>query len=68
MTTRIVIIGGGFGGLEAAFPLKGLLKRPFEITLIDRSAYHAFVPSIHLIVSGTVSADHSLTRPARLLC
>lgn len=57
MTTRIVIIGGGFGGLEAAFSLKGLLKRPFEITLIDRSAYHAFIPSIHLIVSGKVSAD-----------
>jgi len=57
LTTRIVIIGGGFGGLEAAFSLKGLLKRPFEITLIGRSAYHAFIPSIHLIVSGKVSAD-----------
>lgn len=57
MTTRIVIVGGGFGGLEAAFSLKGLLKRPFEITLIDRSAYHAFIPSIHLIVSGKASAD-----------
>ncbi len=57
MTTRIVIIGGGFGGLEAAFSLKGLLKRPCEITLVDRSAYHAFIPSIHLIVSGKVSAD-----------
>ncbi len=57
MTTRIVIIGGGFGGLEAAFSLKELLKRPFEITLIDRGAYHAFIPSIHLIVSGKVSAD-----------
>jgi NADH dehydrogenase FAD-containing subunit len=57
MTTRIVIIGGGFGGLEAAFSLKALLKRPFEITLVDRSAYHAFIPSIHLIVSGKASAD-----------
>ena len=57
MATRIVIIGGGFGGLEAAFSLKGFLKRPFEVTLIDRSAYHAFIPSIHLIVSGKVSPD-----------
>ena len=56
MTTRIVIVGGGFGGLETAFSLKGLLRRPFEITLIDRSAYHAFIPSIHLIVSGKASA------------
>jgi NADH dehydrogenase FAD-containing subunit len=57
MTTRIVIIGGGFGGLEAAFSLTGLLKRSCEITLIDRSAYHSFIPSIHLIVSGKVTAD-----------
>ncbi len=57
MNTRIIIIGGGFGGLEAAFSLKVLLKRPFEITLVDRSAYHAFIPSIHLIVSGKASAD-----------
>ena len=56
MTTRIVIVGGGFGGLEAAFSLKALLRRPFKITLIDRSAYHAFIPSIHLIVSGKASA------------
>ena len=57
MTPRIVIVGGGFGGLEAAFSLQALLQRPFEITLLDRSAYHAFIPSIHLIVSGKVSAD-----------
>jgi NADH dehydrogenase len=57
MTTRIVIAGGGFGGLETAFSLKGLLRPPFEITLIDRSAYHSFIPSIHLIVSGKVTAE-----------
>jgi NADH dehydrogenase len=55
MTTRILIIGG-FGGLEAAFSLKGLLRQPCEITLIDRSAHHSFIPSIHLIVSGKVAA------------
>jgi NADH dehydrogenase len=57
MTTRIVIAGGGFGGLETAFSLKGLLRPPFEITLIDRSAYHSFIPSIHMIVSGKVTAE-----------
>jgi NADH dehydrogenase len=57
MTTRIVIAGGGFGGIETAFSLKGLLRPPFEITLIDKSAYHSFIPSIHLIVSGKVTAE-----------
>ena len=57
MTTRIVIIGGGFGGLQSAFQLKELLKSRGEITLIDRSAHHSFIPSIHLIISGKVKAE-----------
>lgn len=55
MTNRVVIIGGGFGGLEAAFTLKAI-GRGFDITVVDRSAYHSFIPSIHLIISGKVSA------------
>jgi NADH dehydrogenase len=54
MTTRVLIIGGGFGGLKAAFSLKNILSRPFEISLIDRSPCHSFVPSSHLIISGKV--------------
>lgn len=52
MTERVVIIGGGFGGLEAAFSLKELLPRSAEITVINRVERHSFIPSIHLIVSG----------------
>jgi NADH dehydrogenase len=52
--TSIVIIGGGFAGLEAAFTLKGLLGSAANITLIDRSPYHSFIPSIHEIISGKV--------------
>lgn len=55
MHTRVVIIGGGFGGLEAALSLRSILDASSEITLIDRSAYHSFIPSIHLIVSGKVT-------------
>lgn len=57
MTTRVIIAGGGFGGLESAFSLKNLLKRSSEIILINRSTYHSFIPSIHLIVSGRVKAE-----------
>ncbi len=52
--TDVVVIGGGFGGLEAAFTLKGLLGSAARITLIDRSPYHYFIPSIHEIISGRV--------------
>ncbi len=56
MTARIVIIGGGFGGLEAAFSLRNLLHSSSEITLINRVRLHSFIPSIHLIVSGKVDS------------
>jgi NADH dehydrogenase len=52
--TNIVIVGGGFAGLEAAFTLKGLLGSTAGITLIDRSPYHSFIPSIHEVISGKV--------------
>ena len=52
--TNIVIIGGGFAGLEAAFTLKSLLGSTTRITLIDRSPDHYFIPSIHEIISGRV--------------
>ena len=55
--TRVLIAGGGFGGLETAFFLKGLLRKPFEITLIDKNLYHSFLPSIHLILSGKVRPE-----------
>lgn len=56
MKQQVIIIGGGFGGLETAFSLRDLLKRQFEIALIDKTPYHSFLPSIHLIISGKVSS------------
>jgi NADH dehydrogenase len=57
MSQHVVIVGGGFGGLEAAFSLRNLLKSSGEITLIDRHEYHSFTPSIHEIVSGKVRPE-----------
>jgi NADH:quinone reductase (non-electrogenic) len=57
MNEHIVIIGGGFGGLEAAFTLKELVPPRCTITLIDRNAHHSFIPSIHEIVSGKTGAE-----------
>jgi NADH dehydrogenase len=54
MATSVVIVGGGFGGLEAAFSLVSLLGPTADITLIDRGSRHSFIPSIHEVVSGKV--------------
>ncbi len=56
MHKNVIIIGGGFGGLETALSLKNLLPSSVRITLVDRSEYHAFIPSIHNIVSGDIQA------------
>lgn len=56
MRTNIVIVGGGFSGLEAAFSLKSLVGDACVITLLDRKEYHSFIPSIHEISSGKITA------------
>src|SRR6188508_1532693 len=49
---RVVIIGGGFGGLQAAL---GLRKADVEITLIDRRNFHLFQPLTYQVATGALS-------------
>ena len=49
---RVVIIGGGFGGLSAALKLK---RAPVEVTLIDRCNYHLFQPLLYQVATGALS-------------
>jgi len=49
---RVVIIGGGFGGLSAA---RSLRHAPVEVTLIDRSNYHLFQPLLYQVATGALS-------------
>lgn len=56
MSLDIVIVGGGFGGLEAAFTLRILMGDTASITLIDRQAEHSFLPSIHEVSTGKITA------------
>jgi NADH dehydrogenase len=49
---RVVIIGGGFGGLSAARRLK---HAPVQVTLIDRYNYHLFQPLLYQVATGSLS-------------
>jgi NADH:ubiquinone reductase (H+-translocating) len=49
---KVVIVGGGFGGLSAAQHLKSELV---EVTLIDRRNYHLFQPLLYQVATGSLS-------------
>src|SRR2546425_2277121 len=49
---RVVILGGGFGGLVAAQKLK---QPQVEITLIDRRNFHLFQPLLYQVATGSLS-------------
>ena len=51
---RVIIIGGGFGGLYAARALK---HASVNITLIDKRNYHLFRPMLYQVATGLLSAD-----------
>jgi NADH:ubiquinone reductase (H+-translocating) len=49
---RVVILGGGFGGLAATQNLK---RAPVEVTLIDRRNFHLFQPLLYQVATGSLS-------------
>jgi NADH dehydrogenase len=49
---RVLILGGGFGGLNAAQKLK---RAPVEVTLIDRRNFHLFQPLLYQVATGSLS-------------
>src|SRR5262245_16883352 len=55
---RVVIIGGGFGGLNAA---QALNKAPVEVTLIDRRNFHLFQPLLYQVATGGLSPANIAT-------
>ncbi|GFE68183.1 NAD(P)/FAD-dependent oxidoreductase [Chroococcus sp. FPU101] len=60
---QVVIIGGGFAGLNTA---KALKYAPVEVTLIDKRNFHLFQPLLYQVATGTLSpAD--ISTPLRLV-
>ncbi|HEY0553868.1 MAG TPA: NAD(P)/FAD-dependent oxidoreductase [Thermoanaerobaculia bacterium] len=49
---RVVIVGGGFGGLYAA---KALAGKPVEVTLVDRKNHHTFQPLLYQVATAVLS-------------
>jgi NADH dehydrogenase len=49
---RVVVIGGGFGGLYAA---KALGRTAAAVTLIDKRNFHLFQPLLYQVATGTLS-------------
>ncbi len=49
---RIVILGGGFGGIRCALDCASRFKDEASVTLIDRSSYHSFTPALYEIASA----------------
>jgi NADH dehydrogenase len=61
--SRVVIVGGGFGGLFAARALGG---GPFSVTLVDRTPQHVFQPLLYQCATGILS-EGQITAPIRRL-
>ncbi len=51
---RVIIIGGGFGGVEVARKLK---DKEVEVVLIDRNNFHTFQPLMYQVATGTLAED-----------
>jgi NADH dehydrogenase len=54
MVPRVIIVGGGFGGLSAA---RALRRAAVRVTLIDKRNYHLFRPMLYQVATGLLSAD-----------
>ncbi|XOV93686.1 MAG: NAD(P)/FAD-dependent oxidoreductase [Bacteroidota bacterium] len=50
--TRVVIIGGGFGGIEL---VRHLSKQPVQIVLVDKHNYHSFIPLLYQVATAGLS-------------
>jgi len=58
---KIVIIGGGFGGIELA---KHLDDKPVDVLMLDKHNYHTFQPLLYQVATGGLEAD-SIAFPLR---
>ncbi|QKG57183.1 NAD(P)/FAD-dependent oxidoreductase [Hymenobacter sp. BRD128] len=58
---RVVVVGGGFGGLRLA---QKLADAPVQVVMVDRNNYHNFQPLLYQVATGALEAD-SIAYPIR---
>ena len=58
---RVVVIGGGFGGIQVA---KKLAKKDFQVVIIDKNNYHIFQPLLYQVATSVLEAE-SIAYPIR---
>ncbi|MGE5346580.1 MAG: NAD(P)/FAD-dependent oxidoreductase [Acidithiobacillales bacterium] len=60
---RVVVVGGGFGGLRAT---RALARLPVQVTLVDRRNFHLFQPLLYQVATGALSPAN-IAAPIRSL-
>ena len=67
--TKILILGGGFGGIRAALDLEKKLKGEAQITLVDKNGYHLFLPALYEVASAyNTKKDPFAVRLKKSIC
>ncbi|CAN5468760.1 NAD(P)/FAD-dependent oxidoreductase [soil metagenome] len=61
---KVIIIGGGFGGLQAA---KELANKPVQVTLIDKKNHHTFQPLLYQVATAVLSPGEIASPIRRIL-
>jgi len=69
-TRRVLIFGGGFGGIYAALELEKILAREgsgaFEVTLVTRDNFFLFTPMLHEVAASDLELS-TIVNPLRKL-
>lgn len=52
MLERVVVVGGGFGGLSVALRLEGMVAKEIEIILVDAKTHHTFTPWLYGVAAS----------------
>lgn len=63
MIPTVVIVGGGFGGLNAA---RALRRAPVNVVLVDRNNYHLFQPLLYQVATAGLEPEE-IARPVRAI-
>jgi NADH dehydrogenase len=68
MKTRVVVLGGGFGGVYAARELERLMRAgaSIEVTLVSRDNFFLFTPMLHEVAASDLDITH-IVSPLRTL-